>query len=211
MNQVPPPTKSSYPGVDHLSLFDAFQDAFRLHLEATQWPESDRPVLVQDYPREREGKFDTRFDVILYRIAGSEMATLGSTTPLGPSGMFIEDAPDKTGYKLVKQRWVELVTVEFAVHAKSNRRANELANWFHQFVMLYAFGLKWFKARGVNYFAFAGRTEDRKVVEYGQDLYVRPLLYRLHLELKTVSEAKTLEKVMLRLRGNPELSRTVEI
>lgn len=204
-NRVPPPTKSSQPAVNHLTLFEAFRSAFEYALASIQWPESDKPVLVQEFPKERNGEFDKRFDVILYRLVRSEIASTANDRDRKPKGLsqyFEEPHPTKAGYKRILLGWQEMVMVEFRVLAKSNRRADELVTWFHRTIMLYAHAMKFFQARGVNHLVFVERLEDAMTKDYGQELYVRPLRYALRLELLDVADAKTLEQVSITVNGD---------
>lgn len=204
--RVTPPTMSSQPAVNHLTIFESFRAMFEYALASIQWPPADKPILVQEFPKEREGRFDHQFDVILYRVLHSETATVSNKGVVKPTGIAIrsvENHPEKAGYKRIVLGWQEMVTVEFTVLAKSNRRADELVTWLHRTIMLYAHGMKFFKARGVNYLVFKERLEDKMTKEYGQELYVRPLRYDLRLDLLDVADAKVLESVSITVDGNP--------
>ena len=201
---VPPPTLSSRPAVNHLTLFGAFQELFNTQVAAMQWPEADRPILVKSFPKVREGSFDTKFDVILFHIMGCETASTSNTRDCKPKGLWLYKTaphPTKAGYQLVHYGWQEAVTVEFQVLAKANERADELVDWFHRMLMLYVHGMKFFQARGINEFRFQNRLEDTMSKEYGQELYSRPLRYTLRLELFDVAEAKTLDTINISVNG----------
>jgi hypothetical protein len=203
-NTVPPPTLSSSPAVNHVTLFEAFLAAFSLDLESMRWPKADQPILVQSYPKAREGAFDSKFDVILYHLVHSEVASTSNGAVRKPKGYWGYDRikhPTKHGYVLVQATWQEAVTVQFTVLAKSNERANELVDWFHRMVLRYAHGMKFFQARGINYLTFEQRLEDATTKEYGQELYVRPLQYSLRLELMDVGEEKLLDNVAISVNG----------
>lgn len=197
---VPPPTMSSLPAVDHLGLFGAFREAFDLHLRSMQWPKESWPIFVQTFPKEREGKFDTTFDVILFHIVHCETATTSNDRDRKPTGLSAQARqkhPTKAGYIQETIGWQETVTVQFTVIAKSNERANELALWFHRMIMRYAHSMKFFVARGITRLVFKERLEDVMTKDFGQELYKRPLLYDLRLDLFEVVEAKTLDAVSI--------------
>lgn len=163
------------------------------------------PVLVEDFPKMREGQFDTDLDVILWRVAGSEMAPTdnsGRRVPNGLREMGSMQSPMKSGYREVTVGWWELLCSEFQIYSKTNKRANELAVWFHRFIMQYAFSLRWFKAYGVSYFRFVGRGPDEKTQDFGEELYARKLRYEARISLNHVMDAKTLESIDIRLEAS---------
>jgi hypothetical protein len=195
---------SALPAVNHVTLLAAFQQMLKVQLDSEAWPESERPRLVADYPREREGKYDTSFDVIVFHIFSSEIASTSRTKDQRPNGFSIfseEPMPEKTGYKRIRYGWDEETVVQFTVYAKSAERANELVSWLHWTILTYAWGMKFFKARGVNVFEFEKRLEDRTTKDYGQELYVRPLQYRLKLGLRYTAESKLLEQLFVTVNG----------
>lgn len=200
--------RSSLPAVDLRGFFAAVQDAWRLWLDAKQAPDWMRPELVEDFPKERHGSFDNRFVLITFQVVGSEIA---GTAPDGvsrkPQGVQIRemyDSPEKTGYKKVEMAWRELATVQFTVHAKYNKEANLWCEEFQQMMLVNAFLLKFFRARGVEHFEFWQRLADRKTSEFGQELETRPLQYRIRLEHLFMLDAKTLERIYLTVSGSGE-------
>lgn len=202
--RVPTPHVSALPAVDHLSVFGAFKEAFELHLESMQWPKADWPILVKSFPKERESKFDTTFDVILFHIVHCQTASTSNMADRRPTGLSRQESilhPTKAGYLQERIGWQEEITVAFDVIAKSNERADELVLWFHRMVMRYAHGMKFFQGRGINYLVFRERLEDVMTKEFGQELYKRPLRYDLRLELFELVEAKLLEDVTIYFDG----------
>lgn len=199
----PEPVQSALPAVTQLTLLAAFGEMFGLALDVASWPEG-RPVLVEQYPLLREGSFDHSFDVILYHLVHSETASTsndGSRKPKGWWGYSRRPHPTKARYALVHSWWQESVVVDFTVLAKSASRANQLADWYHRTVLLYAHGMKFFQARGVNELRFLERLEDRTTKDYGQELFARPLRYSLRLELSDITEVKLLEEVSIAVNG----------
>ena len=197
-----PPKMSSRAPLDHLSLYQAFVDCFSLAAQTLEWPSQNQPKLVEEYPAQREGEFDTSFDIILMSLAGSHVSSTSNRRDQRPKG--IEEVsripyPGLTGYLQVRSKWEEDVQVRFDVLSKSNRKANELAMWWHRTLVVYAQSLKFFMARGVNDFRFAERLADQTTKEYGQTLYCRPLLYTLRLELDILTKCKTLDQINMRL------------
>ena len=177
-------------------MFGVFSEALTLAMDVSKWPQSDRPVIAEEYPKQRAGKngFDTSFDVIVLHVVLSEPGN-GARKPLGVSNVRITPHPTKARYKQIETFWEEMVTVQFSVYAKSNRRANELVNWLHRTLMMYANALRFFQSHGMQVFSFVQRLEDKKTAEYGNDLYFRGMQYRFKLQMIDVSEAKTLETV----------------
>lgn len=197
---VPPPYVSAKDAVDWNTFFDAVNTAFRLHLKESPFGPADTPILVEDFPKDRNGQFDQTFDVILWTVTKSEMAPTDNAGKRVPNGLRLlgkRPSPVKSGYLEVSVGWWELLESEFQIYAKSNERANVLANWFHRFLMQYAFSLNFFKAYGVTYFRFAGRQPDTKSTDFGEDLYVRRLRYEARLSMQNTFDAKSLEEVQM--------------
>ena len=199
-----PPAMSTLAAADWSTFFETVQQAFTLHLASMEWPPEDNPVFVEDYPKARTGGgYDHTFDVILWSVHGSHMATTaqhGPNGPVRPNGIQFRGtrpSPKKLGYFEEVWGWWESMTVQFTVYAKSNERANELVSWFHRMMMQYAFIYKFFQARGVTYFAFEERLADEKSQDFGQELFLRKLRYAVRINLQDVYEAKTLEDVTL--------------
>jgi hypothetical protein len=201
-----PPYRSAKNAADWNTFFEAVQVAFALHVKEHPF-EGKSPVLVEDFPKMREGKFDTNLDVVLWRVAGSVMAPTdnsGRRVPNGLRQMGSMDSPTKLGYREVTVGWWELLCSEFQIYSKTNVRANQLAVWFHRFMMQYAFSLRFFKAYGVSYFRFIGRLTDEKTQDFGEELYVRKLRYEARISLNNVMDAKTLESIDLYLEAPSE-------
>jgi hypothetical protein len=198
----PPPTMSTLGAVDWSTFFDRVQHAFTLHLASMEWPPENNPVFVEDFPKARSGNgYDTAFDVILWNVHSSRMATTakqGINGPIVPHGLQLRvrrPSPTKLGYLEETWGWSEQMTAQFTVYAKSNQRANELVSWFHRMMMQYAFSFKFFQAVGVCDFRFEERLPDEKSQDFGQELYLRKLRYAVRINLQDVYEAKTLEDI----------------
>jgi hypothetical protein len=184
------------------TFFDAVESAMKLHEDSTRMPDSLRPVFIEDFPKEREGKFDTSLDVILWAVDASAMAPSSNSGDRVPNGiMLLGEQPcrDKAGYLTQTWGWKELMTARFTVYAKSNERVNELTAWFHRMMMIYAFGYKFFQARGVSWFKFLKRERDELSTEFGQVLYRTHLLYEVRLDLRNDYEAKLLDTAVVNL------------
>lgn len=202
-----PRMRSSLPAVDYDSFFVAVAEALKLYMDGERIPEKDRPLLVHEFPKTRNGEFDKSFEVILFRIVES---TPAGTDPNGrdrkPKGPWLREVtshPSKLHYQQVTFGWWENVIVEFTILAKSNRRASQLTLWFHRFMMRYAFGYKFFRARGVEDFRFVSRGEDTYNKSYGQELFERSLRYQARLEFLDVFDAKTLEVLEITANEQP--------
>lgn len=201
-----PRVQSTLPAVDYETFFDIVHKAFNLYLDEEQVPVERRPVLVREYPKDRQGKFDHNFDVIVYQIC---YARLSGTDPSGTNRvprtpLQREDRPhpEKKHYRQIIYGWWEDVTAEFVSFSKTPLEASRLATMFHRFIMRYAHGLKYFKAHGVDNFKFLERADDKTTRDFGQELSSRSLKYQFRLNFQEVYEAKTLEVVEVSLNGN---------
>ena len=144
--------------------------------------------------------------MILWSVHGSEMAQTdnkGARIPHGIQCRGRRRHPDKLGYLQETWGWWEEMVTQFTVYAKSNARANELVSWFHRMMMVYTFGYRFFQARGVSFLKFEGRQPDEKTQDFGQELYVRKLRYRVRISLQDVYDSKTLEDVVINVGMRP--------
>lgn len=211
LNEVGQPkylTRAPLPSVDWDTFFNAVEDAFNLHLESYGPPGQKKPVFVAEYPKINEGNFDNSFDVILFKIVGSEKAATdpgGRRFPKGPTPREKKPHPTKARYSLVTFGWWEMMTARFVIYGLSRDRADEITSWFHRMMMRYAFDLSFFRARGVQYMTFDKRGEDLLSKEYGQELYVRTLDYKVRLELLSTFEIKDIEAVNIQLDETAEI------
>lgn len=184
------------PSVSLETIYQVFQDSFKLFLDGEQVPAANRPVLVEEYPKTREGAYDHSFDVIMFRHVSSTLAATdpaGKRIPQAPIVRETVDHPTKDGYSLVTRGWWEDTVLEFTVYSKSNLQANKLAVLFHRFAILYGTVYRVFNSRNINNFAFLGRGEDAKSKDFTTELYVRPLRYTMRLEYLIASDARKLE------------------
>jgi hypothetical protein len=205
LNEVGQPkylTRTSLPAVHWSSFFEAVNKAFELHIASAGPPGQKAPVLVAEFPKTNEGKFDTSFDVILFHVVRSVRAPSdphGRRIPKGPTPRETMPHPDKARYLLVTFGWWEMMTVRFTVYSQSRTRADQLTEWFHSMMMRYCFSLGFFKERGVHYMIFDGRGEDKFSREFGQELYTRTLDYDARLELLQNFEVKGLESLAIEI------------
>ena len=215
MSELLPQTRSSLPACDIDGLASLVATALALHIQTSRPPGDQPPTMVEDFPRDRQGKFDTSLDVVTWQVVSSVLAGTDRTgrerIPTRPAVREELPHPTRAGYKLVTTAWWEWVTLEYTVHAKSNQRANQLATWFHQFLMRYGPTLQYFRARGVSLFQFVGRGADDETNKYGQLLYTRPLRYQLRLEMLDHFEVKTLDSLTVNLGGTPAETRELEM
>lgn len=193
-------TQSTLAASDWTTFFGAVALAVQTEVTRLKWAADQIPIFTEDFPKVREGQFDTRFDVILWSVHHSMPAQTDNKGVRRPNGIWKQvqkKSPDKYGYLQVDTAWQEEMVAEFTILAKTNSRGNELVRWFHRLMMNYAFALDFFRARGINYFAFLERTADAKTQDFGQELYTRTLRYKVRLELLDTWETKTLEAVNL--------------
>lgn len=192
------PSRSSAPAVDHNGFFALVRDAVHLHLQHERAPHGWEPKLVEDYPRTRQGEFDKPFDVITYKVISSvpaNMSASGERRMIAPIQVESRPHPDKARYLESTTGWFEDAVVEFTIHGKSNADANRRVQWFHRVLMTYAFSMHYFKSRGINFFAFEGRLEDAQSNNFGQEVYLRQLRYRIRLQFLARADRKMLEYV----------------
>jgi hypothetical protein len=207
-----PRSRSLQPAVDHQGFLGAVREALALHTKSEGLAPEYVPVLTEDYPREREGEFDHSFDVILFTVVSSQMGATDPRQTRRPNGPVLRENrphPTKARYRLATYAWWEDSIVQFSVLAKSNKRANELATWFHRFLMRYAHAQHYFSARGVSLFRYRARLEDRPNKDFGQELSERRIQYQIRLEFLDSFELKELESVHLAVTaenasGTPE-------
>ena len=198
MNSPLPPLRSETPAVGPDGFLKVVQQALALHIQESELDSHYAPILVEDYPKDRTGKFDHQFLVVLFNVASARM---GATDPAGtrrPTGPALrEDRPSasRARYRTRTYGWWEDTIVQFRLLGKSNESANRLTEWFHRFMMRYGCTMQYFRAHGVQRFLFDSRLEDRLSNEFQQELYERRLQYYVRLEYLDVFEAKTLEDI----------------
>jgi len=179
VTEIPAPlTRSPLPAAGHAELFQIFFDAFELFLDGQSTPFKIRPKMVEEFPKDREGHFDTDFSIVLAGIRSSVMA-VGNL--LGPKVRESVPHPTKAGYRLVTYGWFEDVEMSFDVMAKSNPAANELVSLFHsKFMIPYTGIFKYFEARGIKNVTLLRRGADMiNKEDYGEEISVRPFAGRL--------------------------------
>jgi len=189
-----PPLRGPRLAVGIPTFFDLVNQAMDLHIKTEGKPEDTKPTFVHEFPKERIAKADDKFDVITFKIAESRMAPTmkDGSAPRSPSRREVKDHPELTGFNVTIEAWWELVQAEFCVWSKSSKNADLLADWFHKFMMKYAFLYKFFSSRGVNNFRFVRRADDDVDHSFGQELYKRRLTYEFRLETLYAVEQKQL-------------------
>src|SRR5271168_2855791 len=81
-------TRSALPAVHWDSFFEAVNEAFKLNIASAGAPGPTAPILVSAWPKQNNGNYETKFDVIVFHILGSEMAPMGNNgrrVPKGPT------------------------------------------------------------------------------------------------------------------------------
>jgi hypothetical protein len=180
----PPPGRSPLPAASIPIFFDIVEKALALHIKAEGTPDGTRPKFVREFPKERIAKPDQVFDVITAKVVSSEMApTLNDgTKPRAPVQRQSKPNPELGGYNEVVYGWWELVNVQFMVWSKSSRNADLIGDWFHAFMMRYAFAYHFYQARGIQLFRFVKRWDDEVDHSFGQEVYTRIIQYEFKLE-----------------------------
>lgn len=200
-------TRSAREAADWMRFFDLVGRMVELRQDELGMDAGERILFVQEYPKSSTGQFDTKYDVVLYEVVSSQMAPTspdGLRVPIGISLRERMAHPEKAGWLLELYGWWELVEARFTVLAKTNRRADEIARWFHQMMMVYGHGHKLFAAHGINYFRFLRRENDRKIDLGGQELYTRPLVYEARVEILAPFESKSLESLRIQAGGRTQ-------
>lgn len=193
-NENTPPLRSSQPAVDIPGFFDLVEQALNLYIKTEGQPDQTRPTLVHEFPKERLAQPDNKFDVITFKVASSEMAPTmnDGSKPRSPRLREVKNHPKLAGFNVAVDGWWELVQAEFTVWSKSSRNADLIADWFHKFMVKYAFIYKLFLSRGVTNFRFVKRADDDVDRSFGQELYKRRLTYEFRLEILIGFEQKQL-------------------
>jgi hypothetical protein len=203
----PPALRSSLPAVHIGSFFDSIAAVLPLYIKASPPPEGINPVFVHDFPKDRLQTPDTVFNVITFGVTHSEMAPTsndGTRVPLGPQVRNSVESSKLYKYNNVTLAWKELVDVQFTFYASSNKSADILVEWFHSFIMEYAYVHKYFMARGVDRFRFLARLEDKVDSTAGQEIYQRFLKYQIRIEYLKVLLDRQLQSLDLTFEAVPD-------
>jgi hypothetical protein len=205
----PPALRSSLPAVHIGSFFDSVSKALSIYIKATPPPEGMSPVFTHDFPKERLQQPDKPFNVITFGVENSQMASSSndnSRTPLAPQVRSSERNAQMFGYNKTTLAWKELATVRFTCSSRSNKNADILVEWFHCFMMEYAFVQQYFKARGVDYFRFVEREADKIDQFSGQEIYQRFLKYQIRIEYLKVLLDRQLQTLDMTFEAVPDPS-----
>jgi len=190
-----PPLRSSEAAVDIQGFFQTVGEALGVHIKTAGAPDGIAPEYVHSFPKKRLSEPGKPFDVITHHVLDGGMSATsndGSRIPREPATRERTPHPEKAGYNLCIQAWWEDATVVFTIWSNSNENADELAVWFHKFLMRYAYFYGFFKARGIQQFRFVQRLEDSNEDREGQELYVRRLAYSFRLEYLDTFEERQL-------------------
>ncbi len=104
------------------------------------------------------------------------------------------DDPENPGYKVGAVGYWHDNIIRFTCWANTNKRANELAQWFEDMMDEYMW---YFKAEGINRMLFWGRSADSTENIDGNKWYGRPIDYFVRTEKIKVFSEKTIEKIVL--------------
>lgn len=203
----PPALRSSLPAVHIGSFFDSIAAVLPLYIKATPPPEGIKPVFVHDFPKERLKIPDSVFNVITFGVLRAQMAPSsndGSRVPLGPQFRDSVASGQLYKYNNTTMAWKELVDVQFTCSAHSNKSADILVEWFHAFIMEYAYVQKYFMARGVDRFRFLERSEDKVNDLDGQEIYQRFLKYQIRIEYLKVLLDRQLQTLDMTYEAVPD-------
>jgi len=184
VSTIPPPLRSSKPAADINGFFAIVGQALQNYIKTEGAPEGVTPFYVEEFPKERLSQPDTPFDGFTFRVLEGTMAST-SNTPNAPRAPIVRQTRvmnELAGYNEVTQGWWEDNTVMFETWSKANATANDLAVWFHRFLIRYAYFYKFFEAYGVKQFRFLKRFEDTVETKENQEVYKRQFAYTFRLE-----------------------------
>lgn len=85
----------------------------------------------------------------------------------------------------------------FTVHARTNKEANEVVNWFQNLLMIHK---KFFAQKGIIRYYFLEREMDNVVKESDSVIHTRPLCYYLTTEETYATTESVLQKIKLKLK-----------
>lgn len=183
-SSVLPPLRSSQKAADINDFFDLVGQALAGYMKTEGVPKGTAPVYVESFPKERLSQEDTPFDVITYHVAEGGMAPVlnDGTIPRVPQLRYNRTMKEQFGYNEVTYGWWETNTVIFEIWSKTNPNANDMALWFHRFLIRYAAYYKFFEAYGIKQFQYVKRLEDSTELKENQELQKRQLAYSFRLE-----------------------------
>lgn len=206
MSTVVPPLRSLQAAADLPGFFDTVADALALHVKTDGPPDGQTPIFVEDFPKERLSVPGDPFYVVTYRVDSTQMGSTSNDSDRRPRAPLVRDRrphPNLEGYNLVTYGWWEDAVVVFEIWGKSNSGANSLGNWFHKFMMKYAFAVKYFDGRGVQQFRFTQRLPDEVRQKEGQELYLRQYAYSFRLEFLDSTLERRITTASLSVNGQP--------
>lgn len=195
INENTPPLRSSQPAVDLAGFFDLVEKAMANYIKSEYKADQVIPLLVHEFPKERLAKPDTPFDIITYKIKQAEMSPTmkDGSKPRSPRQRQSVTHPTLgTNYQFVTNAWWEDVQAEFCIWSKSSRNSFLIGDWFHLFMMKFAFTYKLFFSRGIQNFKFVSRSDDEVDQSFGQELYKVRLTYAFRIEKFTFVEQRLL-------------------
>ena len=108
--------RSATPAVGPTGFLHVVEQALALHIQESELAGTEAPSLVEDFPRDRNGKFDHQFLTVLFSVAGAQM---GATDPAGnrrPTGISLrQDQPSLTRARYHQRTygWWEETLVQF--------------------------------------------------------------------------------------------------
>lgn len=193
-----PLSRSPLPAVDINGFFEIVQQALALHIKTEGPPNNINPVLVEEFPRERLTKQDDTFDIITFRVKTGTMASSTNSDIIPKRPSLRESKPHpKLGpnYRLNTYGWWETVQPEFTIWSRSNINANLMTEWFHIFMIKYAYFTQYFNGRGIDNFVYIERVDEDIDHNEGQEIYKRRLVYEFRLNRMSTADSRVLTNV----------------
>ena len=193
-----PLSRTPLPAVDIGGFFHMLQGALALYIQTEGQPENTNPEFIEEFPRERLTKQDETFDIITFRVKSAVPASNTNSGGAPKRPALRESKPSPTlgpDYKEQVYGWWETVRPEFTIWSRNNANANDMTEWFHIFLMKYAFINKYFAGRGIENFVFIERADEDVDHNEGQEIYKRRLTYEFRLNRMLTTQSRSLTNV----------------
>jgi len=185
--------------VDIISLFNLISVAIDEYIKIMQVPKEYQAKFYKEYPATKDGKFDTRYNVITghikKRLRGNTART-GARDRRPRKATFIRTADDNTnpGHKVITMsKWMEN-HIAFEVCSKNKKDADHIALWLENMMEVQRHFLL---LAGVKDYTFLERTEDKKEKILDTELYTREIVYEIITEETYYYHVKTIESISL--------------
>lgn len=152
---------------------------------------------------EEEPDINSKSEIITFSLLKREPGAFSQGAPFEGNirnlrPMFREEGTDTAnpGYKYMVLGYWHDNMVRFTCWARTNKAANQRAEWFEGLMEEYSW---WFKAQGTDRVIFTGRSSDIVTEINGNKWYGRPIDYFVRTETLRIFKEKTIEEIMVNL------------